>query len=86
MSEAKCEPGWGEAAQMVSTSIRRAAASGHHNNDEDAKRDGERQRWLEQEGYRVVRFWNSEISADLNAVLEQIYVEIYGSRDAEAVP
>ena len=39
--------------------------------------------WLEQEGYRVVRFWNSEITGDLTAVLERIYVELYGSREAE---
>jgi very-short-patch-repair endonuclease len=32
---------------------------GHHNDDETAKRDRERQRWLEQEVYRVVRFWRS---------------------------
>ncbi|MGY8663242.1 endonuclease domain-containing protein [Bradyrhizobium sp. UFLA05-109] len=126
--------GWGEAAKMVSTSIRRAAAKrlganttphertlwralkelegshfrrqapigpyvvdffcpakrlileidgGHHNEDDAAKRDRERQQWLESEGYRVVRFWNSEIAVDLNAVLERIYIELYGSRDAE---
>jgi very-short-patch-repair endonuclease len=56
---------------------------GHHNDDETAKRDRERQLWLEREGYRVVRFWNSEIRSDLNAVLERIYVELYGSREAE---
>ncbi|MGY3498405.1 endonuclease domain-containing protein [Bradyrhizobium sp. USDA 4502] len=130
--------GWGEATQMVSTSIRRAAAKklranttpherilwralrelptdgthfrrqapigpyvvdffcpakrliveldGHHNDDEVAKRDRARQEWLEREGYRVVRFWNSEVSEDLNAVLERIYVELYGAREAEAVP
>lgn len=55
---------------------------GHHNDDETAKRDRERQLWLEQEGYRVLRFWNSEINGDLTAVLERIYVELYGSRDA----
>jgi very-short-patch-repair endonuclease len=59
---------------------------GHHNEDEAAARDRERQGWLEQEGYRIVRFWNSEINGDLNAVMERIYVELYGSRDAEAVP
>jgi very-short-patch-repair endonuclease len=59
---------------------------GHHNDDEIAKRDHERQLWLESEGYRVVRFWNSEIAADLSAVLERIYVELYGSRDAIAEP
>src|SRR5258706_12057686 len=59
---------------------------GHHNDDETAKRDLERQLWLEQEGYRVVRFWNSEISGDLTAVLERIYVELHGSREAEVAP
>jgi very-short-patch-repair endonuclease len=59
---------------------------GHHNNDANAKRDRERQLWLEKEGYRVVRFWNSEIDGDLSAVLERIYVELYGSCDAEVTP
>lgn len=58
---------------------------GHHNEDDVAARNLERQRWLENEGYRVIRFWNSEVAADLNAVLERIYVEIYGSRDAETI-
>ena len=59
---------------------------GHHNEDATAKRDSERQAWLEQEGYRVVRFWNSEVTADLNAVLERIYVEVHGALDGEALP
>jgi very-short-patch-repair endonuclease len=59
---------------------------GHHNDDTTAKRDSERQAWLEQEGYRVIRFWNSDVTRDLNAVLERIYVELYGSREAEAFP
>ncbi|CAN7736154.1 endonuclease domain-containing protein [Bradyrhizobium sp. LjRoot220] len=59
---------------------------GHHNDDETAERDRERQNWLEQEGYRVIRFWNSDINGDLTAVLERIYVELYGSREAEVEP
>jgi very-short-patch-repair endonuclease len=59
---------------------------GHHNEDETAKRDHKRQLWLEQEGYRVVRFWNSEITTELTAVLERIYVELHGSREAELAP
>ncbi|MGY4627793.1 endonuclease domain-containing protein [Bradyrhizobium sp. USDA 4486] len=58
---------------------------GHHNEDRTAERDRDRQRWLDNEGYRVVRFWNSEVAPDLNAVLERIYVELYGSREAEAI-
>jgi very-short-patch-repair endonuclease len=59
---------------------------GHHNDDEQAQRDRERQARLEREGYRVVRFWNSDILRDLNSVLEAIYLELYGSLDAEATP
>jgi len=29
---------------------------GHHNEDATAARGGERQAWLEQEGYRIIRF------------------------------
>jgi very-short-patch-repair endonuclease len=59
---------------------------GHHNDDDTARRDRERQLWLEKEGYRVVRFWNSEIAMDRTAVLERIYVELYGSREAKVAP
>ncbi|WP_375308765.1 endonuclease domain-containing protein [Bradyrhizobium sp. A11] len=48
---------------------------GHHNEDDVAARDLERQRWLENEGYRVIRFWNSELSNDLTAVMERVYVD-----------
>ena len=58
----------------------------HHNEDAVAARDLDRQHWLEHEGYRVIRFWNSEITGDLTAVLERIYVELYGSREAETTP
>ncbi|HET9817090.1 MAG TPA: endonuclease domain-containing protein [Xanthobacteraceae bacterium] len=59
---------------------------GHHNDDAMAERDYKRQTWLEQEGYRVIRFWNSDVAGDLNAVLEQIYLEVHGSLDAEPSP
>ncbi|MCK1757786.1 endonuclease domain-containing protein [Bradyrhizobium sp. 137] len=59
---------------------------GHHNEDDTAKRDIDRQLWFEREGYRAIRFWNSEIASDLMAVLERIYIELYGSREAETQP
>jgi very-short-patch-repair endonuclease len=59
---------------------------GHHNDDETAARDRKRQLWLEQEGYRIIRFWNSEITSDLKAVLERIYFELHGSREAKVGP
>jgi very-short-patch-repair endonuclease len=56
---------------------------GHHNDDETAERDLARQLWLEREGYRVIRFWNSEITNELNAALERIYIELHGRRETE---
>ena len=57
---------------------------GHHNEDATAERDSKRQ--AEQEGYRVIHFWNSDLIGDLNVVMERIYVEVYGARAAEAIP
>src|SRR4029078_10748961 len=54
---------------------------GHHNEDTTAERDSERQAWLEQQGYKIIRFWNSDVTGDLNAVMERIYVELYGARE-----
>jgi very-short-patch-repair endonuclease len=55
----------------------------HHGLKENADRDAARTRWLEQEGYRVLRFWNSDITDNQDGVLEAIYAAIYGSIDAE---
>ena len=59
---------------------------GHHNDDAVAERDSERQAWLEQQGYKIIRFWNSDVAGDLNAVMENIYMELFGSREAAMSP
>jgi very-short-patch-repair endonuclease len=46
-------------------------------------RDAERTRWLEAEGYRVLRFWNNEVTENLAGVLDVIHAALYGSRDAD---
>ena len=58
---------------------------GHHSQDEVAAKDEARTRWLEKEGYRVIRFWNTELSENMNGVLDTIYVGLYGSPQSEAV-
>jgi very-short-patch-repair endonuclease len=35
-----------------------------------AESDKERTRWLESEGYRVLRFWNNDITQNIDGVLE----------------
>ncbi|MEE8187916.1 MAG: endonuclease domain-containing protein [Kiloniellales bacterium] len=37
-----------------------------------AERDQRRDRWLESEGYRVLRFWNHEVMGNIDGVLQRI--------------
>ncbi len=39
---------------------------------EQTKRDAKRTKFLESEGYRVLRFWNNEVLANIDGVLEVI--------------
>src|SRR5438045_6890866 len=54
-----------------------------HGEEPGKSKDDERTRWLETEGYRVLRFWNNDITSNLNGVLETIYAALYGSHDAD---
>jgi very-short-patch-repair endonuclease len=57
---------------------------GSQHGDERAKEhDDKRTRWLESEGYRVIRFWNNDLVENLTGVLETVYAALYGSRDVE---
>jgi len=40
------------------------------------KYDEARTRWLESQGYRVLRFWNNDVLSNTDAVLEQILVAL----------
>jgi very-short-patch-repair endonuclease len=54
-----------------------------HGEAENAARDDARTRWLEREGYRVLRFWNNDIVQNPQGVLDVVYAALYGSRDSE---
>ena len=38
----------------------------------ERKRDNERDKWLKVQGYKVLRFWNNEVLANFEGVLEVI--------------
>jgi very-short-patch-repair endonuclease len=44
-----------------------------------AEADQTRTRWLESEGYRVLRFWNNDITQNIEGVLEAVHREISDS-------
>ena len=54
-----------------------------HGKDANKLRDQTRTRWLQKEGYRVLRLWNNEIVGNIDGVMERIYTELYGSLNAE---
>ena len=45
---------------------------GHHGTDAGKAHDAARTRYIEAEGYRVIRFWNNEIDHNLEGVLNII--------------
>ena len=57
-----------------------------HNTEAHRERDRRRSQWLESEGYRVVRFWNNDLTSNMDGVLETVYAALYGSRDADMQP
>jgi very-short-patch-repair endonuclease len=44
-----------------------------HGDDINSRRDGDRTRWLNSEGYRVMRFWNNDVMSKTEAVMEAIH-------------
>jgi len=57
-----------------------------HGNEPSKLNDEVRTRWLEIEGYHVLRFWNNDLIENIDGVMETIYAALYGSRDAEPMP
>jgi very-short-patch-repair endonuclease len=57
-----------------------------HGLEENVGRDEIRTRWLENAGYRVIRFWNNDITNNMDGVLESIYAAVHGSPNAEPKP
>lgn len=43
---------------------------------EDREYDRQRTRWIESRGFKVLRFWNSEVIENLQGVLEAIRINI----------
>jgi len=45
---------------------------GHHGKSETRAKDKKRTEWLRGKGYRVLRFWDSEVLTNIEGVLERI--------------
>jgi very-short-patch-repair endonuclease len=49
---------------------------GQHNEEATETLDGHRTEWLKTKGYRVLRFWNSDVLTDIDSVTETIFNEL----------
>ena len=47
----------------------------------DSMRDVVRDRWLAQQGYHVLRFWNNDVMVNMEGVLETIAMVLNGEGD-----
>jgi very-short-patch-repair endonuclease len=56
-----------------------------HAEDRKKVHDEARARWLEKEGYRVLRFWNNDITKNIDGVMEAVYAALHGSLSGEPV-
>ena len=45
---------------------------GQHNEDTKIEKDIERTKWLEKEGYHVIRFWNNDVLTNIEGVVFRI--------------
>jgi very-short-patch-repair endonuclease len=52
-----------------------------HGHGDVLLRDANRTAWLEREGYRVLRFWNNDVSRNIEQVMAAIYDALYGQRE-----
>src|SRR6266545_305997 len=55
-----------------------------HGSEDGRVQDETRTRWLQKEGYRVLRFWNNDVTQNIQGVLETVHAALHGSRDVDA--
>ncbi len=51
-------------------------ADGGQHSEDRVRHDELRTRWLEERGYKVIRFWNNDILADTDGVIELIVIAL----------
>jgi len=56
-----------------------------HGEQANVLRDEARTKWLEAEGYRVLRFWNNDIFANIDGVLNEIHAALKSLAANDAV-
>jgi len=53
---------------------------GQHNEEDAIKKDEKRTQFLEEQGFKILRFWNNDILQNTEEVLETIYNSLHGTQ------
>ena len=51
---------------------------GQHNERKVREKDQEREEWLKEKGYQILRFWNNDVLTNIEGVLERIKENLEG--------
>lgn len=51
---------------------------GQHNERKVKEKDEEREKWLKEKGYQILRFWNNDVLTNIEGVLEKIKETLEG--------
>ena len=57
-----------------------------HALSEEKRKDGERDHWLEKEGYSVIRFWDNEVLTNIRGLLEVIRERTFEAPSPQSPP
>lgn len=52
---------------------------GQHARDENVNKDKERDEWLRNQGFKVLRFWNNDVLNNINGVWEVIRKHVFAT-------
>jgi very-short-patch-repair endonuclease len=50
---------------------------GTHSTDAELERDARRERYLQEQGFRVLRFWNSDVMQNMEGVMDTIVAALH---------
>lgn len=59
---------------------------GSQHGTSQTQRDEARTKWLENEGFRVMRFWNNDVMQNPAGVVEAVYAALHGLAQSEPEP
>ena len=59
---------------------------GQHALPDEARKDRQRDAWLEKEGYTVVRFWDNEVLMNRNGILDAITERLHKTPSPQSPP